>query len=67
MSHIRKQFILDQTKIRRVRKILGVTTDTAAVNQALDLVIANAAITHAHTTLPPRSKIRNMDASTFDE
>ncbi len=35
----RKQFILEQDKIKRVRKIVNAKTDTEAITRALDLVI----------------------------
>ena len=35
-----KHLRLDQTKIRRAREILGVRTETEAVEKALELVIA---------------------------
>jgi hypothetical protein len=35
----RKNFYLDQRKIRRAKKILGARTETEAVDAALDLVI----------------------------
>lgn len=34
----RKNYYLDERKIRRVRKILGVRTETEAIDAALDLV-----------------------------
>jgi hypothetical protein len=40
----RKQFILDQDKIRRVRKIVNAKTDTEAITMALDIIIENAKI-----------------------
>jgi hypothetical protein len=41
---IRKQFILDQEKIRRVRKIVNAKTDTEAITRALDIIIENTKI-----------------------
>ena len=40
----RKQFILDQDKIRRVRKIVNAKTDTEAITLALDIIIENTKI-----------------------
>ena len=34
----RKNFILDQRKIDRARKVLGVATETEAISRALDAV-----------------------------
>jgi uncharacterized linocin/CFP29 family protein len=36
---VRKQFILDLSKLRQVRRITKARTDTEAVNEALDRVI----------------------------
>lgn len=41
---IRKQFILDQDKIKRVRKIVNAKTDTEAITMALDIIIENTKI-----------------------
>ena len=35
----RKNYYLDEKRIRRVRLILGATTETEAINAALDLVV----------------------------
>ena len=35
----RKNYYLDETKIRRVRAMLGVKTETEAIDAALNLVI----------------------------
>ena len=35
----RKNYYLDEKKIRRVRLILGAKTETEAINAALDLVV----------------------------
>jgi hypothetical protein len=35
----RKNYYLDETKIRRVRTILGVKTETEAIDAALNLVV----------------------------
>jgi len=34
----RKNYYLDERKIRRVKKILGARTETEAINSALDLI-----------------------------
>jgi hypothetical protein len=44
----RKQFILDQSKIRKAKKILGARTETETVDRALDVIIANDELDHAH-------------------
>lgn len=35
----RKNFYLDQNKIKKVQKLLGATTETQAIGRALDLVL----------------------------
>lgn len=44
----RKQFLLDQRKVRKAKKILGTQTEGEAVDRALDLIIANDALDRAH-------------------
>lgn len=39
-----KHLILDQSKIDRARRHLGVETDTQAIDRALDLLLEDAAI-----------------------
>lgn len=65
MSKVRKQFILDSAKICRVRKVLGAATDTEAVNEALNMVLANADIADAHNKIIGRCNIKDMDQSKF--
>ena len=35
----RKNYILDEIKIKRVQKILGTKTETETLNQALDMIM----------------------------
>jgi hypothetical protein len=44
VTKTRKQFILEQDKIRRVKKIVNAKTDSEAITKALDLVIDNTKI-----------------------
>ncbi len=67
MAKVRKQFILDAHKIKRVRRILKAQTDTEAVNEALDIVLANQKIAEIHHRLAGRLKIKDMDQSHFHE
>lgn len=66
MPKTRKQFILDPGKIRRVRKILGATTDTEAVDEALDMVIVSSEITNAHKKMAGHCNLQDMDQSKFN-
>lgn len=44
----RKQFILDQRKISKAKKILGARTETETVDRALDVIIADDEVDRAH-------------------
>jgi Arc/MetJ family transcription regulator len=44
----RKQFVLDQRKIQKAKKILGAKTETETVDRALDVIIANDELDRAH-------------------
>lgn len=44
----RKQFLLDQRKVRKAKKILGAQTESEAVDRALDVIIANEELDRAH-------------------
>lgn len=57
---VRKQFILDSSKIKAVRKITKAKTDTEAINRALDLVIANSKIEATLTFVKGKGKIKNI-------
>ena len=57
---IRKQFILDQNKIRRVRKTLHAKTDTEAVDKALDMARAEEQIWNVLESLRGKVKIRDV-------
>lgn len=65
MGRVRKQFILDAEKIHRAQKILGVSTETEAVNTALDILIGNTEISDLHRKIAGRLKIKNTDQSKF--
>ena len=65
MAKVRKQFILDEGKIRRARKLVGASTDTETVDTALDLLIGNSEILGIHKKLAGRLKLKNMDQSKF--
>lgn len=65
MAKTRKQFILDEAVIKKARKVLGARTDTEAVTQALNMVVANAEIGAAHQHIAGRLNIKNMDQSEF--
>ncbi|MCI0416981.1 hypothetical protein L0222_29790 [bacterium] len=57
---MRKQFILDQNKIRTVRRILNARTDTEAVDNALNEVIANSKIDKLLRTVRGKGKIKDV-------
>jgi hypothetical protein len=56
----RKQFILEQDKIRRVRKIVNAKTDTEAITKALDMVIDNAKIETMFRSIKGKGAIKDV-------
>lgn len=66
MAKVRKQFILDPVKIKRAKKILGVSTDTEAVNGALEIVISNMEIAEIHRRAAGKCNLKDMDQSKFN-
>ena len=65
MSKARKQFILDTSKIKRVRKLLGAATDTEAVDTALDILLGNSEVTKIHKKLAGKLNLKDLDQSKF--
>jgi hypothetical protein len=60
VSHkVRKQFILDDTKIKLVKESLGVKTDTEAVSMAMDIVLGDLQIWQVLRSL--RGKVELQD------
>ncbi|MEW6108411.1 MAG: hypothetical protein AB1632_04470 [Nitrospirota bacterium] len=59
-SKVRKQFLLDPDKIEMVRKITHASTDTEAINRALDMVIANEKIQKTLAAVKGRGKIEDV-------
>jgi hypothetical protein len=57
---VRKQFILDPTKIEMVKKITHAKTETEAINKALDIIIANEKIEKTLMTVKGKGKIRDV-------
>jgi len=57
---IRKQFILDQDKIRRVRKIVNAKTDTEAITMALDIIIENTKIETMLESIKGKGAIKDV-------
>jgi hypothetical protein len=56
----RKQFILDQDKIRRVRKIVNAKTDTEAITMALDIIIENTKIETMLRSIKGKGTIKDV-------
>lgn len=65
MAKSRKQFILDPAKIRKAKKLLGVSTETEAVDTALDILLGNAEIADLHRKLSGKLNLKDMDQSKF--
>lgn len=57
---MRKQFILDISKIKAVKKITKAKTDTEAINKALDNVIANTKIERMLMTIKGKGNIKDI-------
>jgi len=59
-TKIRKQFILEQDKIRQVRKIVHAKNDTEAISRALDIIIENSRIESTHTSIKGKGAIKDV-------
>ncbi|MDA8387475.1 MAG: hypothetical protein M0Z58_02275 [Nitrospiraceae bacterium] len=57
---VRKQFLLDPGKIQAVKRITHASTDTEAINRALDMVIANGKIRKALAAVKGKGKIEDV-------
>ncbi len=57
---IRKQFILEQDKIRQVRKIVNAKTDTEAITKALDIIIENTKIEAMLKSIKSKGTIKDV-------
>lgn len=57
---MRKQFILDISKIKAVKKITKAKTDTEAINKALDNVIANTKIERMLMSIKGKGNIKDI-------
>jgi guanylate kinase len=57
---VRKQFLLDPGKIQVVKRITHASTDTEAINRALDMVIANEKIQKALASVKGKGKIEDV-------
>lgn len=57
---VRKQFILDQHKIKLVRKIVKSKTDTEAINKAMDIIIANSKIEEMLMSIKGKGNIKDI-------
>jgi hypothetical protein len=56
----RKQFILEQDKIKRVRKIVNAKTDTEAITKALDIIIDNTKIETMLRSIRGKGSIKDV-------
>ena len=60
VTKTRKQFILEQDKIRRVKKIVNAKTDTEAITKALDFIIDNTKIETMLRSIKGKGTIRDV-------
>lgn len=63
---VRKQFILDMSKIKAVKKITKAKTDTEAINKALDNMIANTKIERMLMSIKGKGNIKDIYGRTSD-
>ncbi len=56
----RKQFILEQDKIERVKKIVKAKTDTEAITRALDIIIESSKIETALNSVKGKGGIKDV-------
>jgi hypothetical protein len=56
----RKQFILEEDKIRQVRKIVSAKTDTEAITKSLDIIIENAKIEMMLKSIKSKGTIKDV-------
>jgi hypothetical protein len=56
----RKNYYLDERKIRRVRSILGAKTETEAINAALDLVVFRKGIFKSLETVTGKGGVEKV-------
>jgi hypothetical protein len=64
MSIRRKHLRLEQTKLDRVRRLFGVTTDQAAIELALDLVLADESLLRTHRSVRRIGGVADVFGST---
>ncbi len=60
VTKVRKQFILEQDKIRRVKKIVKAKTDTEAITKALDIIIDNTKIETMLKSIKGKGTIKDV-------
>jgi hypothetical protein len=61
-TKIKKQYILDQSKIRQVKKIVHAKNDTEAITRALDIVIESSTIESTHQSIKGKGNIQDVYA-----
>jgi len=59
-TKIRKQFILEQDKIERVKRIVKAKTDTEAITRALDIIIENSKIETVLSSVKGKGGIKDV-------
>jgi hypothetical protein len=56
----RKNYYLDEHKIRRVKRVLGAKTETAAIDAALDLVLFRRDILESLESVAGKSGVEKL-------
>ncbi|MBI5196791.1 MAG: hypothetical protein HZA10_10795 [Nitrospirae bacterium] len=59
-TKVRKQFILDIAKIKTIRKITKAKTDTEAINNAMDTLIADNKIRRVLMSIKGKGNIKDV-------
>ena len=64
---VRKQFILDSSKIKKAQKLLKARTETETIERALDDLLIADEIARQLKKMAGKFDIENMDQSSFRE
>ncbi len=65
MPKTKKRIFLEADKVCHVRKALGVKTDTEAIDQALNVVLANADKADVHNKIVCRGGVGDINTGKF--
>jgi len=63
----KKQLLLEQDKIRRVRKIVNARTDNEAITRALDIIIENTRIETMLRSVRGKGSVKDVYGRMFGQ